>query len=293
MDDRAQQRTGVLYGLAAFGWWGFVAGYFKAVGHVPALEVLAHRVVWSLALLGGLILARGRGSALRALFRDRTALLLLCCTTLLIACNWLVFIWAVTHDRLLEASLGYFINPLMNILLGFVFLRERLRRLQTAAVLLATAAVLWLALGVGTLPWVSLVLAGTFGLYGLLRKIVRADGTLGLAAETLLLLPLALGWLVWRESGTGTAFLHEGVGTALLLAASGVVSALPLIWFAEAARRLRYATVGFLQYLAPTLQFLLAVVAFGEAFTHDHAVSFGLIWCALALYSWDTLRHQR
>ncbi len=285
------QRTGICYGLAAFGWWGFVPLYFKAVSGVAPVEVLAHRVLWSLLLLATLLALRGRISLLGKLLRDRRTLAVLALTTLLIAANWLVFIWAVANDRVLQASFGYFVTPLLNVLLGVIVLRERLRRLQAAAVLLAGLGVLWLSVRLGGLPLVSLALAGSFSLYGLLRKLIRPDGTLGLAAETLLLAPAALAWLLLREQGAGTAFLHGGAGTAWLLAAGGIVTALPLIWFAEAARRLRYATVGFLQYLSPTLQFLLAVVLFHEPFTASHAVAFGLIWAALGLYSWDALRH--
>ncbi|MBK6899260.1 MAG: EamA family transporter RarD [bacterium] len=285
------QRAGIAYGLAAYGWWGFVPLYFKAVSHVAPLEVLAHRVLWSLVLLSALLAARGRIPLLVKLLRDRRTLAVLGLTTLLIAANWLVFIWAVANDHVLQASFGYFITPLLNVLLGVVVLKERLRRSQALAVALAGLGVLWLSWRLGGLPVISLALAASFSLYGLLRKLIRPDGTLGLAAETLLLAPAALGWLLVREGSTGTAFLHGGAGTALLLAAGGIVTALPLIWFAEAARRLRYATVGFLQYLSPTLQFLLAVALFHEPFTASHGVAFGLIWAALGLYSWDALRH--
>lgn len=290
MDERRAKRLGVAYGLAAYLWWGFIALYFKAVSSVGPLEVLAHRVLWSLLFLLLFQTARGRLPSLLAVLRDRRSVGLLAVTTLLIAVNWLVFIWSVFNGHLLEASLGYFINPLVNVLLGVVFLGERLRRVQTVAVVLAGLGVLWLALGSGTPPWIALILAASFGLYGLLRKIARPDGLTGLAVETLLLAPLAVGWL-WYSGRQGTlAFGVEGWGRSLLLAAAGPVTALPLVWFAEGARRLRYATLGFLQYLAPTFQFLLAVTLFGEAFTRTHAVSFGFIWTALAVYSIDTAR---
>ncbi len=291
MRTNTKDRAGILFGLAAYGWWGFVPLYFKAVAQVTPLEVLAHRILWSLVLLLSLLLLRGRLHLFRSLLRDRRTLAVLGLTTLLIAANWLVFIWAVANDHVLQASFGYFITPLLNVLLGVVVLKERLRRSQALAVVLAGLGVLWLSLRLGGLPVISLTLAASFSLYGLLRKLIRPDGTLGLAAETLLLAPAALAWLLVREGTAGTAFLHDGAGTALLLAAGGIVTALPLIWFAEAARRLRYATVGFLQYLSPTLQFLLAVVLFHEPFTASHAVAFGLIWAALGLYSWDALRH--
>jgi chloramphenicol-sensitive protein RarD len=199
----------------------------------------------------------------------------------------------VDNERLLDASLGYFINPLFTVLLGFVFLRERLRPRQTAAVALAALSIVWLTAGHGRLPWISVGLAVSFGFYGLLRKRVDASGIQGLAAETLLLAPLAVAWMIWRDARGELHFMHAGPGLDLLLASAGVVTSLPLVWFAECARRLRLATLGFMQYLAPTGQFLLAVVAFGEPFTRTHAVGFGLIWTALALYVYDTLRGLR
>ncbi len=288
--DQPSQRAGVVYGLAAYLWWGFIPLYFKAVASVPPLEVLAHRVLWSLVFLVTFLLIRGRGSKLAALLRDRRSVALLSVTTILIAVNWLVFIWAVFNHHLLQASLGYFINPLVNVLLGFVFLRERLRRWQVVAVVLALSGVVVLAVGSGVVPWVALVLAVTFGTYGLLRKIARPDGLMGLTIETLLLAPAALGWLWWSAGQGVLVFGQHGWTVSLVLLAAGPVTALPLVWFAEGARRLRYATIGFLQYVAPSLQFLLAVVFFGEAFTTVHAVSFGLIWTALAVYSVDTAR---
>jgi chloramphenicol-sensitive protein RarD len=268
MNDRRTRRLGVAYGLAAYLWWGFIALYFKAVATVPPLEVLAHRVLWSFVFLYLFLAARGRAGTLRATLRDGRSLALLGVTTVLIAVNWLVFITAVFHGHLLEASLGYFINPLVNVLLGVV----------------------WLAVGSGAMPWIALVLAFSFGTYGLLRKIARPDGLVGLAVETLLLAPAAVGWLLWSAKGGTIVFGAEGWGWSALLLAAGPVTALPLVWFAEGARRLRYATIGFLQYLAPSLQFLLAVVLFGERFTGTHAVTFILIWTALAVYSVGTYR---
>lgn len=291
MSTHATQRTGFLYGIAAYAWWGLIPLYFKATANVSPWEVLTHRVIWSLALLAALTALRGRWGLLVGLLRDRRTLATMSATMLLIATNWLVFIWAVANGRVLQASLGYFINPLVNVLLGRLFLGERLRPLQASAVVLAALAVAWLALGHGELPVISLVLALSFSLYGLLRKLARPDGTQGLTIETLLLAPAALAWLAWREAHGGTAFLHAWPGTTLLLAAAGIVTALPLVWFAEAARRLRYGTVGFLQYITPTSQFLLAVAVFGEPFTRDHALTFVAIWAALGLYSWDALRN--
>jgi len=285
--------SGVLYGLAAFVWWGLCPIYFKAVAHVPAREVLAHRIVWSLLLLV-VILARRRDlrSAWRAA-RDRRTLATLSATTVLVAGNWFVFIHAVATGQLLQASLGYFINPLVNVGLGMLFLRERLRPGQWASLALATVGVAVLSARLGGLPAISLVLAFSFGLYGLLRKVTPVGGTVGLAVETALLAPLALAAFAWWDARGTLVFGHLDRRTDLLLAASGVVTALPLVWFANGARRLRYATLGFLQYASPTGQFLLAVLAYREPFSRPQLVSFALIWSALAVFSLDALRAGR
>jgi len=293
MTQDRNSRIGVAYGIAAYFAWGFIALYFKAVAHVAPFEVLSHRIVWSLVLLLVLLGARGRLGLIARALRNRRTAATLTGTTLLIALNWYVFIWAVSNGHLLQASLGYFINPLVNVLLGYLFLGERLRRAQTISVVLAAAAVTWLTLKMGRVPVISLALAFSFGFYGLLRKKVDADATTGLAAETLLLTPVALAYLLHLENAGDLAFTHIDSRTDILLPLGGLVTAVPLIWFANAARRLRYSTVGFLQYIAPSLQFLLAVVAFGEPFTNTHLVAFGLIWTALALYSHDAIRSAR
>ena len=293
LNDKRQKRAGVGYGLAAFLSWGVLPLYFKAVASVPSLEVLAHRVVWSLGFLVVLTLARGRWREFAALFRSRRTQLTLMVTTVLIATNWGVFIWAVANGRLVEASLGYFITPLVNVLLGFVFLRERLRPVQLVAVVLAAAGIVWITVHLGRMPLISVTLAVSFGFYGLLRKQVPASGIQGLTAETLMLAPVAVGWMVWRAWQGELVFFHSTLQLDVLLFLAGVITALPLIWFAEGARRLRLATMGFLQYLAPSFQLFLAVVAFGEPFTRDHGVSFGLIWVALGLYTADTVWGMR
>lgn len=289
----SEARLGVVYAVAAYVWWGLCPIYFKVLAHVPALQILCHRILWSLLLLGGLLAWQRRWHDVRLVTRDRATLLRLAATTVLIANNWGVFIWAVAHGELLQASFGYFINPLVNVLLGVVFLHERLRRMQTAGVLLAAVGVGYLISVYGSVPWVALVLAFSFGFYGLLRKTMRADALVGLSVETALLAPLALTYLVFADvQGTG-AFLRQSRALDALLAAAGVITAVPLLWFAAGARRLRYSTIGFIQYLAPTGQFLLAVLAFGEPFTRHHLISFVCIWIALALYSFDTLRIGR
>ena len=283
--------VGALCAVAAFGWWGLVPVYFKAVAHVPALQVLSHRVVWSVVLLIGLVLAQARWRDLaRVLRRGRTRWVLLA-TSVLIALNWFVFIWAVEHDRVLEASLGYFINPLVSVVLGVVFLHERLRRWQLVAVAVATAGVVFMTFD--ALPGLGLILAGSFGLYGLLRKVAPVDAVLGLTVETMLLLPAAGAYLVYVELQGSGALGHVSRATDGLLVLAGVITAVPLLWFAMAARRLRLVTVGLLQYIAPTGQFLLGVLAYHEPFDQRRAVSFGVIWLALLIYSADAVRAER
>lgn len=282
-------RQGLLYGLLAYGWWGLIPLYFKAVDHVPPLEVLAHRIVWSCAILAVVItLGRRWGGFFRAL-ANRRALATLAVTTVLIATNWFTYIYAIGSGNVLQASLGYFITPLANVLLGIVFLHERIRRLQAAAVAIAVAGVLALALLGGEFPWIALTLAVSFSFYGLLRKTVEVDGLVGLFVETLLLLLPAAGGLALLAFTGGGVFRLDAPGTDALLMLGGAVTAVPLLSFAAAARRLRMATLGFLQYLAPTLQFLLAVAVFGEPFSRWQIASFGCIWTAIALYSLDSL----
>lgn len=287
-----ERRQGIVGTLAAFTIWGLAPLYFKAVGSVPATEIVAHRVLWSLLLLAGL-LAFWRGfDGLRRLRGEPRLLGLLTLTALLTGSNWLVFVWAISVDRLVEASLGYFINPLVSILLGRLFLGERLRPLQKAAVALACAGVLWRVGQVGSLPWIALFLALTFGFYGLLRKRAPVDAINGLFVETLVTAPLAIAWLAW-QAARGTLHFGSGGPTDLLLPLAGVLTAVPLMLFAVGAKRLPLSTVGFLQYIAPSLNFLLAVFAFREPFDGAQLVGFALIWSGLALYSADMLRASR
>lgn len=290
MTSDRQQTRGIVYGLAAYFWWGLCPVYFKAVAHVASPEVLAHRIVWSLLLLLLLLVRRGELAATIRTIREPRLLLALTASTLLVAANWFVFIWAIANDRVLEASLGYFINPLVNVALGMLLLRERLQKLQWLSLVLVTMGVVLLGLRTGGVPAVSLALAFSFGLYGLVRKVTVIGGVAGLAVETTILAPIALAALWWWHGQGTLSFGHLDRGTDLLLAASGLVTALPLVWFANAARRLRYTTVGFLHYTTPTLQFLLAVAVFGEPLGPGRLLSFVLIWCALGLFSVDLWR---
>lgn len=287
-----ETRKGVLYGVGAYVFWGLSIFYFKAIAHVPAAEILAHRILWSVPLLFGWLAWRGRLGDLRAVLREKRTVLTLLVTTLLIGTNWLIFIVAVSSGRVIQSSLGYYINPLLNVVLGMVFLGERLRRLQWGSVFLAAAGVAYLAATFGSFPLISLVLAGTFSLYGLLRKTVPADGPVGLAVETALLLPVVLGYLAVQIGRGDLAFLQVNRTTDLLLLLAGLVTTLPLLWFTNAVRRLRLATVGFIQYLSPSLQLLTAVLVYKEPFTRTHLVTFSCIWAALALYSADALRRR-
>lgn len=282
---------GLAYALAAYLLWGAFPLYFKALHGVPAPEILAHRVLWSVVLLAGIVFLGGRAAVLRdALRPGRRGVL--AATAVLIAANWLIYIWAVNAGRVLEASLGYFVNPLVNVLLGMAFLRERLSRVQALAVALAGAGVAVLVVRLGTVPWLPLGLALTFGLYGLLRKRAGIDPIGGLLGETALLAPVALGYLLLRGAGGEGAFGHGAWRTALLVAA-GPVTTVPLVWFAIGVRSLRLSTMGLVQYVTPTLQFLLAVVLFREPFTRTHAIAFGCIWVSLAAYTWDALARVR
>lgn len=284
--------AGVVYGVAAYSWWGFAAIYFKAVKAVPPLEILAHRIVWSLIILAALIVALQRWSAVREIFRSRAALLWLAASTALIAVNWYTFIWAVTRDHILDASLGYFINPLVSVVFGYLFFAERLRFWERVSVAVAAVAVLGLTLTAGIFPWVALVLAVTFALYGLVRKKAAVGSIEGLAIETAILAPLAAGYLVWLQSAQNLTF-GDSRTVDMLLIAAGPVTAVPLLWFASSVRRLRLATVGLLQYIAPTLQFVLAVAVYHEPFGGPRLIAFALIWLAVAIYSADNLARVR
>jgi chloramphenicol-sensitive protein RarD len=291
---REKPAAGLLFGLAAYGYWGLMPVYFKAVQEVPPGKLLAHRVVWCAPLMVlALTLLRRWPDFIRCL-SSRRLRGLLTVSSLLIATNWLLYILGVTTGRVVETSLGYFINPLFSVLLGILFFRERLRPWQTAAVLLAAAGIAYSLRSLGGVPWIALGLAGSFGLYGLVRKVSGVESLTGLTVETLVLTPPAVGYLVWQSAQGNAVF--GGVGTVgrILVLASGVVTAIPLLCFGAAARRLPLSTLGFLQYIAPSMQLALAVGWYGEPFTVDHAISFGFIWAGLALFSAESIfvRHR-
>jgi chloramphenicol-sensitive protein RarD len=285
--------AGALYALAAFLAWGFNPVYFKAVEDVPVVEVVAHRIVWAVLLLSMVVSIGRQWPAIARALTDRRAMRALAISTVLLSSNWGLYVWAVANERILETSIGYFINPLVSVLLGVAFLGERLNRVQMAAVALAVAGVAYLTWSYGTAPWIALYLACSFGVYGLVRKTAPVDALGGLFIETLIVVPFALGYLVWLQATGDAAFRSAGLGFDLLLIASGPVTALPLLWFSAAARRLNLSTVGFFQYIAPSTQFLLAIFVYGEPFTPAHAVTFPLIWTALAILTADAVRRQR
>lgn len=293
--DESARRSfvGVIYGASAFIIWGLSPIYWKAMGSVPPLEIVLHRVIWSFFFLMLLIAFRKRWTEALAVFKNLRILTTLILTSILVSINWLVYIWAVNSDYLLQASLGYYINPLVNVLLGTLFLRERLRPFQLLAVILAGSGVGYLTIFYGQFPWISLILAFSFGFYGLIRKITPAGALVGLTIETLLLTFPSVVYLVYLDRlGTGT-FLNTGIGIDFLLAGTSVITALPLLFFNLGARLIRLTTLGFLQYIAPSCMFLMAVFLFGEPFARTQLISFILIWTALGIYSTDSVIYYR
>lgn len=290
---RGPDRGALAQAVAAYFIWGFLPVYFNLLKAVPPLEVVAHRIIWSAALLLAMLYFRKRLAALGEALTTRRMLVPMAASAILIGANWLIYIWAVTNGFIAASSLGYFLNPLLNVLLGFVFLHERLTPLQWVAVALAGLGVAIMATGALDALGISLSLALSFAFYGLIRKVAPVGPMVGLASETIILLPAALalfGWWAWFGGGHFGAL---GAQTDVLLIASGVVTALPLLLFASAARRMRYATIGLIQYIGPTIQFLLAIFLYREPLTATHFITFPLIWAGLLLYSWDAWRQSR
>jgi chloramphenicol-sensitive protein RarD len=281
-----EQLAGVGYAAAAYVIWGLFPLYFRALDGIPPLEVLAHRIAWSALFLVLLVTARRRWPEVLVQLRARGNLARLSLSAILISGNWLIYIWAVQAEHVVDASLGYFVNPLVSVLLGVAFLREPLSRRQVLAVTLAAAGVLALVVRVGHVPWVALSLALSFGLYGLVRKRTAVDATAGLLGEVAVLAPLALAYLA-AVAARGESHLGAGALQTALLVAIGAVTAVPLIWFAVGIRRLRLATIGLLQYVNPTMQLAIAVLVFGEPFTGAYRLAFACIWAGLAIYTSD------
>lgn len=278
---------GLLMALAAYLLWGCFPLFFNLLSHVPSIEVLVNRIIWSMIATLLVIVAVGKRETLIGLLKNSELMRWLALTSFLISANWLLFIWAVANHRVMEASLGYYMTPLVSLLLARILLKESLHPLQAVAGALATIAVLWELYSLGSLPWISLSLAMTFGFYGLVRKRFPVDGLCGLTVETMLIFPVALSWIAWQFfSSTQNLMFGETTQTTLLLMASGVVTAVPLLLFAAAAKRLDLSVVGFIMYINPTMQFLIAILIFQEDFPPQRLVTFVIIWTALILFMW-------
>ena len=290
------KNRGVIYGAGAYVTWGIIPIFWKfleQVGEVGAVEIVAHRIVWTLVFAVAALAIWQRLPKLWSALKNPRIVLALSLSALLIAVNWGLFIWAVTADRIIDTSLGYYINPLVSFVLGVVWLGERLTKLQLVAVGLAVLGVVNQTVAVGYLPWISLALAFSFGFYGLIRKMVPVESLEGLTVEALLLAPLSLGYIVYLATTGAGAFLAQGTSLDVLLILAGPFTAIPLLLFAAGARLVRLSTMGFLQYLAPSISLLIAVFLYDEPFTQAHAVTFALIWSALALVTWEALRRDR
>ncbi|MFQ3619981.1 MAG: EamA family transporter RarD [Spirochaetales bacterium] len=285
------QTTGYLYTLSAFFLWGFQPLYWKQLIHVSPLELLAHRILWSFVLVG-ILYALLKPDPLHKALRNRNTLLLLAGTAFLIAVNWFLYIFAVFNDHIVEASLGYYINPLVNILFGRVFLKERLKPLQRIALSISLLGVLYFALDYGRFPWIALTLASAFGFYGLLKKLTPLDSLSGLLFETAVLLPWALLYIGQKEWQATGAMGQYGTPTLLLLILGGLVTSLPLYLFGKGTRLIPLSTVGFFQYIAPSMMLVLGVLLYKEPFTPTHLFTFGCIWTALALYTYSLVYPQ-
>ena len=292
-DAAGDQRSALIAGIAAFGFWGIIPIYWKFLRTVSASEILAHRFVWTTGFLICLLTWQRRWPEVRAAICSRRTALYCLASGIAVSCNWLMFIWSVNVNRVLETSLGYFITPLVNVLFGAIFLHERLTRLQLASVVLAAAGVLNLTFGYGRFPWIALGLCVSWGLYGLLRKLSGTAAIPGLFFETTLLTPLAIAYLLLLQIRGAAIFGRAHWELSLTLISTGFVTGLPLVWFGHAARHLRLTTIGFLQYLAPTGTFFLGVFLYHEAFTRAHLVTFALIWIGLAIFTFETVRLWR
>jgi chloramphenicol-sensitive protein RarD len=294
VSDDHETRLGLFAGLGAFCIWGLAPLYFKLLGHVGADEIIAHRVLWSVVLLGLFLAARHGRGVLRHIRIARRTLAALALSGVLIVSNWLIFVYAIHSDQVLSTSLGYFINPLVSVLFGLLFFREFLNGLRLLAVMIAAAGTLYMTIRLGQFPWIALALAVSFALYGVVRKKTDVGPMVGLLWETVLVAPLALAWLWWLARNDRLQFDAGEAGEAALLAGTGLLTLLPLVLFAAAVRRLQLGTVGLMQYLAPSMTFVLAVFVFGEPFTRDHAITFVCIWVALVLFTcggW--MRHRQ
>lgn len=285
-----ESTRGTISTITAFFLWGIFPIYWKALQHVSSTQILAHRVVWSLLFVLFLLSIQRRWRGVKTVLSFYRHVLTFVVTAFLLGANWLTYIWAINTNQVVEASLGYFVNPLVNVFLGMVFLREKLYRWQKLSVLLALVGVVFLTFRYGRIPWIAFTLAFTFGIYGLLRKTAAAESLVGFFSETAILTPIALTYLAYLGFEGSSAFGSFGLKTDALLTGAGAVTAIPLLLFGYGARRIQYATVGFLQYITPTLILLVGVLIYREPFTSNHAISFGFVWVAIGTYSISTLK---
>ena len=284
---------GIVYAVAAYVIWGLLPVYLKWLHAVPALQVISHRIVWACLLLGGIIVILRQWRAFKASVLVPRILRIYLIAALLIAINWLTYVWAVNAGFIVEVSLGYFINPVISVVMGVIFLHERLRPWQWLPVAMVVSGVLYLTVSYGALPWLALVLAFSFGTYGLIKKTAPLGALYGLTLETGILLLPALAYLIYADATGHGAFLHAGAGMNSLLIAAGPVTALPLLLFAAAAQRIPLTLVGILQYIAPTLQFLLGVLVYHEPFSHAQLIGYGIVWAALIIFAMEGLHASR
>lgn len=284
---------GIAYAISAYGIWGLLPVYLKWLHTVPALQVISHRILWSCLLLGGVILFKRQWTAFRATAITPRILRTYAIAALLIAINWLTYVWAVDAGFIVEVSLGYFINPIISVVMGVIFLRERLRPWQWLPVGMVVIGVLYLTISYGSLPWLALILAFSFGTYGLIKKTAPLGALYGLTLETGILLLPALAWLLYANAVGNGAFLNSNVTTDILLVAAGPVTAIPLLLFAAATQRIPLTLVGILQYIAPSLQFLLGVLVYREPFSHAQLIGYGLVWTALIIFAIEGLHAHR
>ena len=289
----AQSASGVACAAGAYIIWGLNPIYFKVLQAVPAFEILMHRMVWSFAFLLPIVFLMGRWPEFKRVVTNRRTLLILLGTTVLVSGNWFVYIWAIHSGRILQTSLGYYINPLVNVLLGMVLLRERLRPAQAVAVCLAAVGVIYMTVEIGVLPWIALFLAFSFGFYGLIRKVAPVNALVGLTVETLLLSVPAAAYLIYLKIGGGGAFLQGDLRVDILLMCAALVTAVPLLLFTTGARKILFITIGILQYIAPSCTFLLALFIYDEPFRRAQLLTFALIWLALAIFTIDMALQQR
>jgi chloramphenicol-sensitive protein RarD len=288
-----QARSGFIFAILAYTMWGLAPIYFKAIKHIPSLEILAHRVIWSALLLFVIILLRKNWPKVRAIFSNKRVLGVLMVSAVLLGFNWWLFIWSINNDHILDASLGYYINPLLNVALGMVFLKERLSKLQYVAVGLAVAGVGLQVLTYGSFPIIAVSLAISFSIYGLIRKTAAVDAMPGLLIESLvMLIPAVIYWYAFADS-SAVNLLDNSITLNALIIGAGLVTTAPLLCFVEAARRLNYSTLGFFQYIGPSIMFIFAVFVYGESFNPERWITFGFIWAALAVFSYASYRNMK